>query len=414
MWYYYGSLFGFADCGRTGLRGNFLSIRELYDKAVRFLTPQNIVILLSVSAFAPFIFTAVFTVLALVYILFTPSMQRGLFAFKGAFLIPAFTCYAVAVAFFNRNILGVAVAVAFFAILVLYAFFANNITARTVETSFTAICVMVYPALLQAVVEVLTASKGSGVYRCTAYFANANYFGSLMAAATIICAYKILNGNGKVFYFATALAALINIYLSASLFAIVEVIVGVAVYLLISKHYRLFCLMVIVGSAGILLITNIPELLPRLYESGNATGYRVRIWGVAIREISSHPFFGRGFMTYNIIKDLYEGSYSTQHGHNIIIDSLLNFGIVGTLLLFVLIYYIVRRIVAVWFAEKDNKTVAVSVAFLAAIVAHAFTDITFFWLQTGLFYVMVLAAPACDEHRLGLDKDNYIKGKYRI
>lgn len=391
-----------------------MSIKELFQKAIKFLTPQNIIVLLSISAFAPFIFTGICMVLALLIILFTPSMQKGLFAYKGAFFIPIFTCYAVAVAFFNRNILGVAVAVLFFAIMVLYTFFRQNITARTVETSFTAVCVMVYPALIQAVVEVITASKGSGVYRCTAYFANANYFGSLMAAAVIICAYKVLNGNGKPFYFVTAFVALINIYLSASLFAIVEVIVGIAVYLLISKHYRLFCLMVVVGSMGILLITNIPELLPRLYESSSATGYRVRIWGVAIREISSHPFFGRGFMSYNIIKDLYEGSYSTQHGHNLIIDSLLNFGIVGTVLLFVLMYYIIRRIVAVYFAEKDNKICGVSIAFLAAIVAHAFTDITFFWLQTGLFYVMVLAAPCCDEHRLGLDKDNYIKGKYRI
>lgn len=391
-----------------------MSIKALYEKAINFLTPQNIIIVLCISAFGPFIFTAVCMILALLLILFTPELQKGLFAFRGAFLIPAFSCYAAAVAFFNRNIMGIAVAIGFFAIMVLYTFFRQNITQSTMETVFSAVCVMVYPAFAQAIVEVLTAPEGTGVYRCTAYFANANYFGALMAAIIIICAYKVLNGCGKPFYFVTAFFALINIYFSASLFAIVEVIVGIAVYLLFSKHYRLFCLMVIVGSLGLLLITNVPQLLPRLYESGNATGYRVRIWGVAIREISSHPLFGRGFMTYNIIKDLYEGSYTTVHGHNIMIDSLLNFGIVGTVLLLILIYYIVRRIVAVYLCNKNSKTAAVSIAFLAAIVAHSFTDITFFWLQTGIFYVMVLAAPACEEKSLMLDKDSYIKGKYRI
>ena len=172
--------------------------------------------------------------------------------------------------------------------------------------------------------------------------------------------------------------------------------------------------MVICGSLGIMLITTMPELLPRLSESGEATGYRVHIWGIIIREIKLHPFFGRGFMSYNLIKGLYEGSYNTVHSHNLALDSLLNFGIVGTLLLGSMLYYIIRRIVRVYKTEIGNEIAAIAIAILAAIISHSFTDITFFWIQTGIFYVIVFGSIGCEESRLDLNHDTLLYGRYRI
>lgn len=385
-------------------------------KAVKnALTPQNLIIMLAVGCFAPFVFTAIIAIIALVTIALKPQLQRGLFNFRGAFLIPLFCAYAFLIAFYNRNILGLGVAPVFFGIMVLYCFVRAFITRETINTCYTAICFMVFPAFIHAVAETLTAPQMDEVYRCTAYFGNANYFGALMAAIIIICAHKIVSQNGKpLFYYIVAFIALVNIYLSGSLFAIIELVIGVAIYLLLTKHYRLFCLMVICGSLGIMLITTLPELLPRLSESGEATSYRVHIWGIIIREIKSRPFFGKGFMSYNLIKKLYEGSYDTVHSHNLALDSLLNFGIFGTILLGSTLYYIIRRIVRVYVAENGNEIAAIAIAFLAAIVSHSFTDITFFWIQTGIFYVIVFGSIGCEEKRLALTNDTLIRGRYRI
>jgi O-antigen ligase len=172
--------------------------------------------------------------------------------------------------------------------------------------------------------------------------------------------------------------------------------------------------MVIGGSLGIMLITTLPELLPRLSESGSATGYRVHIWGIIIREIKLHPFFGKGFMSYNIIKNLYEGSYNTVHSHNLVLDSMLNFGIFGTLLLGSMLYHIIRRVVRVYMRDTSSELAAIALAVLAAIISHSFTDITFFWIQTGVFYVIVLGSIGPDEKRLNLTHDTLIRGRYRI
>lgn len=387
----------------------------LFKTVKNWLNAQNIIIVLALSCFAPFVFTAIVTVAALLLIAFTPEFQRGLLDFRGALLIPAFCAYAFLIAFLNKNILGVIVAPVFLGILIIYCFVRRFINRETINTCYTAICAMVFPAFVHAVIETMTAPKSDEVYRCTAYFGNANYFGALMAVIIIICAHKVVSHNGKgLFYYIVAFTALVNIYLSGSLFAIIEVVVGVAIYLLLTKHYRLFCLMVIGGSLGIMLITTLPELLPRLSESGSATGYRVHIWGIIIREIKLHPFFGKGFMSYNIIKDLYEGSYNTVHSHNLVLDSMLNFGIVGTLLLGSMLYHIIRRVARVYMRDTSSELAAIALAVLAAIISHSFTDITFFWIQTGVFYVIVLGSIGPDEKRLNLTHDTLIRGRYRI
>ncbi len=393
-----------------------MSVKEIFGGLRRFLNPQNLIIMLAVSAFAPLSFTAVAIIAAAIMILITPEYQRGLFNFRGALLIPIFCAYAFAVAFFSNNKLGMAVAPVFFILFIIFCFVRNFITKETFETCLTGVCLMVIPATIYAFSEILISQSDNGlVYRCAAYFFNANYFGALMAAVIIICAYRIVDSKGRAFfYYFIALLALINIYLSASLFALIEIVAGVAAYLLFSKHYRLFCLMVICGSLGVILITTIPQLIPRLAEASSTTEYRVRIWGVAIREISANPLFGKGFMGYFSTFQNYVGSYDTQHCHNVFLDCLLNFGVVGCIILLLLGYFIACRIVRCYKADKASPITAIIIAILVAVISHSFTDITFFWIQTGLFYCIIMGSIGAEERRLGIPDNTLIRGKHRI
>ena len=119
-------------------------------------------------------------------------------------------------------------------------------------------------------------------------------------------------------------------------------------------------------------------------------------------------------MAYNEIQAMYEGSYSTVHGHNLVIDCLINFGVVGTLILIALLYVMFRRVVMVMCADKNSPVAVLIISIAAAVFAHSFTDITFFWIQTGVFYMVMLGGIGCEERRLGLDKDLLIKGRYRL
>lgn len=393
-----------------------MEAKEMVARVRNFLNAQNLIILLCVGSFLPYVFSGIICVIVFLSLIITPELQKGLFSFRGATLMFVFLAYSVAVAFLNRNALGMMVAPIFFCIFVVFCFVRQNITMETFDTCLTAVCFTVFPAFATALVEaVLQPGGGKLIYRCSSYYGNANWFGSLTAAILIISAYKIVSSNGRaVFYYFVAFFGLLNILLSGSLFAIIEVVVGVAVYLLLSRHYRLFCLMLACGALGLVLISAMPGIIPRLSESTLTTGYRVRIWGIAIREIASRPLFGRGFMAYSEIQGLYEGSYVTVHGHNLAIDCLLNFGIVGTILLIVILFFMLRRVFAVLSENRDSHVAILIVSMACAIFAHSFTDITFFWIQTGVFYMIMLGGIGCEERKLGLDNDLLIKGKYRI
>ena len=387
----------------------------LINKAKSYLTAQNLIVLLAVSSFAPFVFSIIALLVAFICIVANPKLQKGLFSFRGAFLIPLFCAYSFLVAFFNNNVLGMLASFGFFVILTIFCFSRSFITKEAFDTSLSAVLFMVYPAVITAIVELFTQNEKSQlVYRCASYFFNANYFGALMAAAVIICAYRIVETRGKsIFYFLTTIFGLIGVYLSGSLFAIMEIAVGITVYLILSRHYRLLCLVVILGSLALLLVSSMPSLLPRLAEAAETTEYRIRIWGVAIREIQARPLFGSGFLSYNQVYKLYEGSFETAHCHNLFLDSMLNFGIVGTSLLIAMFYFVLKRVVVCFKAERSYVSILI-LSLIFAVLSHCFTDITFFWVQTGVFYVILLGGIGCEERRLGKDNDLLIRGRFRI
>lgn len=381
------------------------------------LTPQNLIVLICVGAFLPFIFSAVIDIIAILLILFYPKFQRGLFAFKGASVFPIFAVYAAAVAVFNRNLKGLILVPIVFGILLIFCFVKVNMTQETFDFCLTAVSFTVFPAFLFALFEVIGSADivGKYVYRTASYFGNANYFGAMMAAIVIIAGHNIIKKKGRtIYYFAVAIMGLVNIYLSGSLFAIVEIIVGGAIYLLLSKHYRLFCLMIIVGATAIVTITAVPGLLPRLSESSATTSYRVRMWGVIIEQVKNHPIFGGGFMSYGMMKDLYDGSYYAFHGHNFMMDTLANFGIVGTLIVFAMLYVMLRGIVQVYVKDKNSYIAIFAASIAFAVAVHTFTDLVFFWIQTGVFYAIVFGSIGAEERRLGIAQNPMIMGKIRL
>ncbi len=56
---------------------------------------------------------------------------------------------------------------------------------------------------------------------------------------------------------------------------------------------------------------------------------RIKIWKTAFMCISMYPFFGWGPQTYQKFYPLVHG-HKAPHAHNIYIDSILSYGVVGT------------------------------------------------------------------------------------
>ena len=119
-------------------------------------------------------------------------------------------------------------------------------------------------------------------------------------------------------------------YLGESIFAIIEVGVGIFTLLILyKKRSILITSFAIVVIALIMLYIN-PGLFPRILDSGTSTDQRIFVWDQAIKYIKLNPLFGHGFLGYYHLQGIHGSMWNTAHTHNFVFEPLLCFGIIGT------------------------------------------------------------------------------------
>ena len=235
--------------------------------------------------------------------------------------------------------------------------------------------------------------------RISTVFSHPNYFGTVVATVIIICAYKILTSQeNKWFFFSVAVFNVVSMYLCKSMFAFVEVFIGITILLLILKRYRLLTVWLSIAVIGALMIIFLDfNLIPRLHDINVTVGLRQKIWQQALEEIKKTPFFGHGFMSFLYLIDASYRNRMIPHSHNIYLDMILNFGIVGSILL---VWYFIRYYLSVLTScfKKNNVMVAsLILAVSGAALVHGVTDLTLLWIQTLPLFLLILAGQGSEE-----------------
>lgn len=360
------------------------------------LTDQNILYILVVSVFLPYVFTGIILVSMAIYLCISPKTNRRIFVHKGSRWLILFFLEILIVPVVYKNWIGLAAGFGLICILILGLFARSAMTIRIYERMLNIACLASVPVGVVAIIEriclqVLHDDLDS--YRCISVFFNANYFATVVATVIIICAYKVGSHQGhRLLYFSIAAFNMISAYLSGSLFVWVEIFIGVAlVFFLMRKHEMLSGLLLGGGLFCFMLYFAPGLLLPRLTESPLTTERRLDIWSTAVKAFFKTPLFGEGAMTYYHVYQNYEGSYPTTHAHNLYLDPLLSFGLVGTALLMIYVVSYMRTLIHCLKSRSDEKITVLICAVIAAALIHGVTDLTLFWIQTGLFFVLVLS-----------------------
>ena len=60
--------------------------------------------------------------------------------------------------------------------------------------------------------------------------------------------------------------------------------------------------------------------------------------------------------------------------------------------------------------ERNELTILI-ISVITAVLSHCFTDITYFWIQTGAFYAILLGSIGCEERRLGIESELILKSR---
>lgn len=350
-------------------------------------------LLAACSVFLPYVLTGAVILFLSVLILIHPHRRRMIFSHPGAPALIPFFALALILPLIYRNWLGLAGGAGLVLILIVGLYLRSVMTRALFERVLTILCVLSVTSFLIACVEMIVAlCLHNPAYRCSAVFMNPNYYGTVVASIVVICAYKVLTRQGPQWvYYVIAAVNFLSVYLCGSLFAWVEIFVGVAALLIALRKHQMLVLFLLMAAAACVLLFFMPQLIPRLSESESTFELRLRIWKTSLTEIARSPWFGRGLMTYHQIYPLYEGSWATYHAHNILLDLLLNFGIIGAI---PFLYYLARcGVTLARQYRRLRKTLVTSLIFAlsAAALVHGLTDVTLIWLQTGLLFSLILS-----------------------
>lgn len=377
--------------------------------------PQTLIYVAFVSVFLHYVITAAVLLLLGFYLVLNPKTAKQVFSFKGKGFFIAFSVYALLIALYHRNYFGAAAAAGFFCIIAISYYVRSVVTEKTFENCLDICCFAAIPLTLSAVVEkLINQPTGEEVpttlfkwllspeYRCAGWCFNPNYFCSLLAAIIIICAFKATSHKKRhvVLYYVLAAVAAAGMYLGGSLFALVEVFVGLCVLLVLKKKHIMLAMFLAAVGMSVVIIFFIPDLLPRLSDSEHTTDLRIIIWDQTLGLIKENPLFGKGFLTFYHEYLANNELYHTTHAHNFALEGLLSFGIVGCVLALLLLWSYFRKITECKELLRNNTAASLILTISAAVLVHMTTDMTILWMQTALLYLLIMGGIGIDEKAL--------------
>lgn len=228
----------------------------------------------------------------------------------------------------------------------------------------------------------------------TVYF-NPNLYAAMIVSFLILCMYLFLENPGwkrKTFYFSAALLNLTALIMTGSRGAMLALPAAVPLFLLFSKRKSLLklCLGAEGGLIGLIMLH--PGIIPR-FDQMISINSRLDIWRSALQQLKYHWLVGGGPQYYQMLSGRLP-IRKAAHAHNILLDSLLNSGVIGTLLCFGYI----QKLYKMGMNQRIDRDIPLyrplMLALLAAIGIQGMVDCTINFPATGLLVLSILNVPA--------------------
>lgn len=364
---------------------------------------HKLLLVLVISIFCPFFISGFVALGMMIYTLASRERRAPVLQVPGAGWLFAAAALMAVLALFNQNYIGLLASI-LAAVIFFIALYARRYMTRALfGTILDLSCALSFPCALVAVIQKILLQPGQFIYRPVSTFLNANYYGCFTEMLILICLCKLTLGVGakkRPFYYATIAVNLVGLVLCNSFSAWFGIFGGVMLLLILRKHYR-WCYGILIGMGAIVIIAfAVPELAPRLTDFSQIYHRRFEIWDLALHGVERHPFFGQGLLSYLKLSTESQ-AYVQPHAHNIYLDAVLNFGILGVP---VVLAYFTRQFSKLFkrYKTTPNRDVYILIFVLTAgCLVHGVTDVTILWLQTGLFAMLMLSGLGIDENEEG-------------
>ena len=232
--------------------------------------------------------------------------------------------------------------------------------------------------------------------RIPSIYDNPNYYGYAIEIFILAALYQYSHKGKSIYLFLAAGNLLCNLMCDCRT-ALPAIALSATVFIFM-KLKKAWLLGIAAAAAALFtaVLRLIPSLAPRLSMEAlmRSLANRTRYWGNAAEWFLQKPVFGYGASGYSMLSEAH-GEKVLVHAHNLPLNILLDFGIVGMTAFIAL----VLRLIFPVFRKQEKKTLSdvgyLIISVLIATLVHGITDVPIFGVSSALMFVTLLGTVGC-------------------
>ncbi|CIS07542.1 O-antigen ligase family protein [Streptococcus pneumoniae] len=237
--------------------------------------------------------------------------------------------------------------------------------------------------------------------RAEVTFFNPNYYGIICCFCIMIAFYLFTTTKLnwlKVFCVIAGFVNLFGLNFTQNRTAFPAIIAGAIIYLFTTiKNWKAFWLSIGVFAIGLSFLFS-SDLGVRMGTLDSSMEERISIWDAGMALFKQNPFWGEGPLTYMHSYPRIHAPYH-EHAHSLYIDTILSYGIVGTILLVLSSVAPVRLMMDMSQESGKCPIIGLYLSFLTVVAVHGIFDLALFWIQSGFIFLLVMCSIPL-EHRM--------------
>ncbi len=358
------------------------------------------------SIFLPFYLFVIIFISYLLWLVYTGEMKGILKRLSQHPVLLFFIAYSTAISILAQNVMGVVSSVAMFLFAIFFYYYQSQLTPKFFRLTIEGVLASsVLAAVFAALEHFQIVKKFDYTFlsprmqvwhqnRAEVAFFNPNYYGIICCFCIMIGFYLISTTKLKwlrIFSMIAIFANLFGLNFTQNRTAFPAIIFGAIIYLFTTiKNWRAFWLSIGVFGVGLAFLFS-SDLGVRMGTLDSSMEERVSIWNAGMALFKQNPFWGEGPLTYMHAYPRIGAPYH-EHAHSIYIDTILSYGVVGTVLLGIASATPVRMLIDMSQVPSKRPILGLYLSFLTVVAVHGIFDLALFWIQSSFIFLLVMCS----------------------
>ena len=358
------------------------------------------------SIFLPFYLFVIIFISYLLWLVYTGEMKGILKRLSQHPILLFFIAYSTAISLLAQNVMGVVSSVAMFLFAIFFYYYQSQLTPKFFRLTIEGILALsVFAAAFAALEHFQIVKKFDYTFlsprmqvwhqnRAEVAFFNPNYYGIICCFCIMIGFYLISTTKLRwlrIFSMIAIFANLFGLNFTQNRTAFPAIIFGAIIYLFTTiKNWRAFWLSIGVFGVGLAFLFS-SDLGVRMGTLDSSMEERVSIWNAGMALFKQNPFWGEGPLTYMHSFPRIGAPYH-EHAHSIYIDTILSYGVVGTVLLGIASATPVRMLIDMSQVPSKRPILGLYLSFLTVVAVHGIFDLALFWIQSSFIFLLVMCS----------------------